>query len=290
MSDIALGALGLTAVFDSCINYFRYIQFGREFKEDYQRCLLKVDVASLRLCRWLKVINEYSGQPSKSIFSEADLHCVTRIMSEIKSIFEEARALSESYQSNASQTSSDPCLSTLGPDADLHPEIKQLHQDLSMLAFAETAETSFRNRTSWALWKKSQFEKLISDVTGLIDDLVALTPPLQGELENRCRSEMKSIREEQNIVAVLMNVASGMDPLLENALKERRDQSSQNRHAYWGNKASVEARVRYGDEYGDNWIFGPMSHVDGHAYYGNSVSGTTRVHYGDSFGGRSVFD
>ncbi|KAL9624161.1 MAG: hypothetical protein Q9160_001683 [Pyrenula sp. 1 TL-2023] len=290
MSDIVLGALGFTAVFDSCINYFRYIQFGRDFKEDYQRCLLKVDVASLRLCRWAKVVNEHSGQPAKSIFSEADLHCITRIMSEIKSIFEEARALSESYQSSASRSSSNSCPSILNPDADLHPEIQQLHHDLSTLTFAETVETGLRNRTSWALWKRSHFEKLITDVTGLIDSLVALNPPRQSELENRCRNEVKSIGDEQNTVAVLINAASGMDPLLESALKERKDQNTKSWHAYRGNRASVEARVRYGDEYGANWTFGPIGHVNGHMYYGNSASDTARVQYGDSFGGRSVFD
>src|SRR5262245_30476426 len=49
---LAVGIISLATTFDSVIDCFEYIYFGRTFGADFEDCLLKLDNARLRLSRW----------------------------------------------------------------------------------------------------------------------------------------------------------------------------------------------------------------------------------------------
>ena len=49
---LKIGIAGLAGAFTACVDCFEYIQLGRQFGQDYGNCLLKLDVAKLRLSRW----------------------------------------------------------------------------------------------------------------------------------------------------------------------------------------------------------------------------------------------
>jgi hypothetical protein len=46
------GALSVAALFNNCVDCFEYIQLGRHFGRDFERCQLKLDIAKTRLSRW----------------------------------------------------------------------------------------------------------------------------------------------------------------------------------------------------------------------------------------------
>ena len=49
---LGIGIAGLAGAFTACIDCFEYIQLGRQFGQDYGKCLLKLDTAKLRMSRW----------------------------------------------------------------------------------------------------------------------------------------------------------------------------------------------------------------------------------------------
>ena len=49
---LGIGIAGLAGAFTACVDCFEYIQLGRQFGHDYGKCLLKLDVAKLRISRW----------------------------------------------------------------------------------------------------------------------------------------------------------------------------------------------------------------------------------------------
>ena len=51
-AGLVFGVAGLAGIFSACVDCFEYIQFGWQFGQDYGKCLLKLDVARLQLCRW----------------------------------------------------------------------------------------------------------------------------------------------------------------------------------------------------------------------------------------------
>lgn len=50
--SIVAGALSVAALFNNCVDCFEYIQLGRSFGHDYERCQLRLDIAKTRLGRW----------------------------------------------------------------------------------------------------------------------------------------------------------------------------------------------------------------------------------------------
>ena len=49
---LGVGIIGLAGVFTACVDCFEYVQFGRQFGNDYGKCLLKLDTVRLRISRW----------------------------------------------------------------------------------------------------------------------------------------------------------------------------------------------------------------------------------------------
>lgn len=44
--------MSVAALFNNCVDCFEYVQLGRHFGRDYERCRLKVDIAQIRLSWW----------------------------------------------------------------------------------------------------------------------------------------------------------------------------------------------------------------------------------------------
>lgn len=51
MEPISL-SLGLVGSFVACVDCFEYIRIGRNFGEDYQTSVIKLDLVRLRFTRW----------------------------------------------------------------------------------------------------------------------------------------------------------------------------------------------------------------------------------------------
>lgn len=49
-----LAVAGLAGLFTACVDRFEYLQLGHQFGKSYQRSLLKLDIAKLRLSRWAR--------------------------------------------------------------------------------------------------------------------------------------------------------------------------------------------------------------------------------------------
>ena len=51
-AGLAVDALAIAGLFNNALDYFEYVQIGRNFGQGYQISLLKLDTARLRLSRW----------------------------------------------------------------------------------------------------------------------------------------------------------------------------------------------------------------------------------------------
>jgi hypothetical protein len=67
---VIASALSVAALFNNCVDCFEFIQLGRRFGSDYERCQLRLDIAKTRLGRWGEAVkvNEdarfYSDSPT----------------------------------------------------------------------------------------------------------------------------------------------------------------------------------------------------------------------------------
>lgn len=86
--DTVASALSIAALFNNCVICFEYIQLGRHFGRDYERCQLQLDIAKTRLSRWGQAvaINENlrfdTNNPPDTSFRKAQV-----ILEEINQLF-----------------------------------------------------------------------------------------------------------------------------------------------------------------------------------------------------------
>jgi hypothetical protein len=50
--SFTIGVVGLVGTFTACVDCFEYFRVGRHLGEDYETCVVKLDLVRLRLTRW----------------------------------------------------------------------------------------------------------------------------------------------------------------------------------------------------------------------------------------------
>jgi hypothetical protein len=276
---LTVGGVGLATLFTTCIDCFEYVQLGRKFGTNYQRCLLKLDIMKLRLSRWADAVNESQQHYNVAISSTSEAPKVREILGEIIELFADAEKVSAKYKMKAKPGD----LVAYNADADLEPDLRSMHNKMRELAIKRQKRSSFAQKAAWALYEEKHFHRLIEDVTTLVDGLVELFPATRGRLQQLSLEEAQEI-EEEPCLGVLEEAAKDIDLLLQTSVQQVL--TGREGHIFIRNLATDDARVRYGDEN----VAGATLTGSRHTYDSNTASGKSRVHYGNKFGGKGVLD
>lgn len=213
-TGLAVGVLGLAGLFNNAVDCFKYIQLGRNFGIDFQTCLLKLDIAQLRLSRWGYSIGlSGDAQNARSLEdtlgSQKDVSKAEEILGHIIELF----ARVEQAAPNT------PSL-TYDPQADLTPVMGSLHKKMQELSHRRQNQTGLRQKTKWALYKGEHVRKLIEEVSGLVQDLVELFPGPHAIQQQICQDEVHEISQITSIdsLDILRNLAANQDKDLRAAI------------------------------------------------------------------------
>lgn len=146
---LGIGIAGLTGTLTACIDCFEYIQLGRQFGQDYGKCLLKLDTAKLRISRWGAAIglgSEPSHKPRVSA-SDEEIRTAQSLLEQILESFEDAERISERLKKHTSmQDVSSNDLLVYNPSFDLDSDYQRLHLTMRELAVKRQKETSIERR------------------------------------------------------------------------------------------------------------------------------------------------
>ncbi|KAL6247773.1 hypothetical protein RBB50_005121 [Rhinocladiella similis] len=278
-AGLVIGAVSVAGLFTNCVDCFEYVQMGRNFGKSFQRSLLRLDVVKLRLSRWAEAVNDSSDSYQAAIDTMKRTQKARDILGEIIELFADAERVSEKYKTKVTGDE----LAVYNTDSELEPDILSIHKKMRDLALKRQKRSSFAQKAAWALYEEKNFDRLIEDVTALVDALVELFPASRDRQQQLSIQEAEELKEEQRLDA-LEEAAEGVDQLLQDSVQQAID--SQSGHTFSDNMAVENARVRYGDEH----AVGATSTGAGHRYDRNTAKGSSRVHYGNQFGGKSVLD
>lgn len=280
--SLFLASAGITGIFTSCIQCFEYIQLGKSFGEDYERCLLRIDLVQLRLSRWWESLHAPGREPP-SLRSEQHLQTMESTMEDILYQFDKARKLSVKYQSRAATAD----LAVCDPESDLEPSRWRLHSKLRGMAHRRQKDLPLAKKVAWVLYDQKKFDQLIEKVTDSVNSLVTLFPSeeLQTVQQELCRGEVEELESEYGPdLEALHDSSCKVDGLLEETLREAARTRGGNR--YEALTVTGSAMVENGDYVAQGAVVtGP-----GNVYSGIHISGETRVRNGTNYGGRGVFD
>lgn len=283
--SLLLATAGITGIFTSCIGCFEYIQLGKSFGKDYERCLLRMDLVRLRLSRWWETL--HSPGPNPAPFrSEEHLQILRSTLEDIHDQFDEARSLSLRYQSRLAGSSTTD-LTVCDPESDLGPNRWRLHSKLREIAQRRQKGLPLPRKVTWALYDQKKYNQLIENVTDRVNSLVTLFPSeeFQAVQQELCRGEIEELESEHGPdLDFLQESSREVDGLLEETLREAVRTRCGNR--YEAVTVTGSAMVENGDYVAQGAVVtGP-----GNLYSGIHISGETRVRNGTNYGGRGVFD
>ena len=228
----------------------------------------------LRLSRWADAVNESQQHYNVAVGSANEAQKVQEILGEIIELFANAEKVSAKYKMKAKPGD----LVAYNVNADLEPDLRSMHNKMRELAIKRQKRSSFAQKAAWALYEEKHFNRLIEDVTTLVDGLVELFPATQGRLQHFLFEEAQEMKEEPSL-GVLEEAAKDDYPLLQTSVKQVL--TGREGHTTVRNLATDDARVRYGDEN----MAGETSTGAGHTYDSNTASGKSRVHYREQIWG-----
>ncbi|KAL5600734.1 hypothetical protein FOVSG1_006764 [Fusarium oxysporum f. sp. vasinfectum] len=214
---IATGALSVAALFNNCVDTFEYIQLGRHFGEDYQRCQLKLDIAETRLGRWGEAVginNDVrfaSATPTDKAVKGAQ-----GIFEDIVDCFEAAQKKSRRYAGRADEQEL-----VVYDNNDMNPVFQRLHKRSRDIARRRQKGTSIVKKAAWALYDGKSLEKLVDQISSWVDELEKLFP-FEAVHQMLVEIEIEEVNDELSL-KTLKDAARGIDPALEDAVGHKVD-------------------------------------------------------------------
>ncbi|CAL8584989.1 hypothetical protein XPA_010571 [Xanthoria parietina] len=270
----AIGVAGLAGAFTACIDCFEYIQLGRQFGQDYGKCLLKLDATKVRMSRWGAAMG-FDPEPhlkQSNSASDGEIRLAHSLLEQILDSFKDAERISERFKKHTSvQGSASTELAVYDANADLVSSYQRLHLIMSGLAKQRQKQTSVRKKIAWAIYEKKSFDRLIDDVTGLVHDLVDLFPAAQEDQKTLCKAEVSAIEETRDL-ALLNDIACKDDEIL--AAEVKKEMNSRG-HIVTDWKAGGNSKMWAGDENA------PGVNSKGHNFARFELSDSADVHLGN---------
>ncbi|KAL9615269.1 MAG: hypothetical protein Q9167_000240 [Letrouitia subvulpina] len=271
---LGIGIAGLAGTLSACIDCFEYIQLGRQFGQDYGKCLLKLDTVKLRISRWgaaMGLGSEPKLKPQLSVSSE-EIRLAQSLLEQILESFKDAERISERFKKHTSiQDANSNELLVYNLASDMGSDYQRLHLTVRELAYKRQKGTSIGKKAAWVLYEKRRFEGMIEEVNGFTSQLVDLFPAAQDDQRAQCKAEVSTINKSQDLT-LLNNVACQDDHMLSAEIIRELDNRGHN-VTDW--KADGNSKVWAGDEN----AFGVNS--KGHNFARFTVSGHADVHLGN---------
>lgn len=240
--SFALAVAGIPGAFTASVNCFKYIQFGRDFENDFEKTWCQLEASEMRLTRWGASMG--IGGPETKFrsdgYDEEEVKTAYRWLLEIQQAFNSAMQTSARYGRIAKPDKLQP----LDTDAQLckgSEALQTLHKHMRRIV-DRRVKPRVRDRITWALYQKGAFQNLIETISALTSQLVELFPPTHDAQKQMCKSEVGGLDRES--LALLNEAIGDDDEMLKGVL---RAEAQQRPNLFSNIEVKDYARGQYGD-------------------------------------------
>ncbi|KAF4449174.1 small s protein [Fusarium austroafricanum] len=198
----------IPGVFKSCIDCFEYVQFARNFGDDFGVCLARLEATQMQFTRWGKAIgifeDPFNPAGLQEIATEAEVKKALKWIGLIQDKFEAAKK-NIRWEEQIDKTK---------------PPLRKLVFSMRKITEARQRKTKLGTKIKWALYKNSHFEVLIEDVARLVDKITELFPYLETKQQDLAKEEAKEVEVESIPILTEILATQKTDKLLAMAIKE----------------------------------------------------------------------
>lgn len=284
-AELGIGVVCLAGLFSTAVQWFEYVQTGKDFGLDFQSAQLELDICRLRVLRWgdavglTETFTEARVLPAGVGEAAEDVRFAERTLGQINNLFEKIDNASKKYVTTHTATA------VCDSDLDLDQKYMNLRQFMQNAAVKRQRTMSFKKKFQWAVHGKSNLDKLLAEVKSLTD---ALTTTFQAtKPQQQHFAEMEVVEVKDDNLPQLEAASRDRDPILNAAVGKamETETSYQNRkfEVLDGAKALTGHSVACGYK-------GPSLVVD-YTFEDWRASGKgTIVQCGTRLGGKDIFE
>lgn len=277
---VVSGAIGIISAFKTCVDCFDYIQLARSFGSKFQTDLLTLSLLQLRLSRWGEAVDIYHdpnlGNPNAT---RQELQLARYTMNQILLVLDESRKTSEKFRGNGGDTS------VITTD-DLDRNAAAAYQRIKALAASRQKSATLTKLTSWALYHRNHFSRLIQDITQLLDNLEQAFPaPFAQSTLAKAEIEEISSGDDTYRLSALQLLSEGSAEV-DSVFEARTAATRVKRSIVIGSiEVSDYAGVHNGTRYGESWRgVSTLPKSDASLYIGSiRAGGNSRIRNGDDY-------
>lgn len=284
---IVTGVLSVAALFNNCVDTFEYIQLGRHFGQDYERCQLKLDVAKTRLGRWGEAVGVNRDERFTSATPTDDaVEAALGILGDIEYCFKSAREKSTRYAKRADTQELVIC-----DKNDMSPLFQRLHNRCAEIARRRQKSVGILKKSAWALYDGKSLDNIINQISSWVDELEKLFPnEVTTTSQKVVEIEIEEVNDEPSLKA-LKDVARDIDPVLEEAL-ERKVALLEGSNSAGNVTLEDAARFHVGNVFSEGALQHGMSIKDQTKNTVDVVSAKndSRMQVGTVYGGKGIWD
>ena len=289
VAGLVIGALGLAALFETCMSDLEGIETSTGHGTAYQTCALKLRLLQLRLARWGQTIefadSSEAFQRSTPAASEDEIKITRKLLGNIHDDL--CAALGSGYADSKGAKN-------LGVETDTERSLKKLAERVEAQVLKKRKPPSLSSpapRARWSLRDQRIFEKLIEDLSLAIKDLENLYPSTTIQRKLLAIDDARELVQSEEIEGptapryILQEAQAEVDPTMEEAQRSLAQRSEQAYHVFQNVSLTSKANIHVGD-----YIANGYQARYGSRYRKTTAEGTARVHYGNNYGGKAVFD
>lgn len=287
-ASFALAIAAIPGIFKSTVDCFEYVKLGSEFGRDYTFSRAKIEAAEMQYTRWgvsmglLEEPFDVDACFKNGGWEERDITKAKKWLGQINDAFEDAKKTSEKYKCSREDEDEQPeQLAVLDDKAELQKidgPGKKLLLTMRGITKSRQKHQTLAKKTSWALYRKNDFESLIEMICRLIDNLVKLFPALEAPQKKLCREEIEEIkRAETESVPRLIKVLGTNDVFLNRAISEEVKTTG---HVFKNVWVNTEGFARVGDTH----VGGSTGRSPGMSVTGLYITGAGTTQAGHYYG------
>ncbi|EUC27059.1 hypothetical protein COCCADRAFT_42093 [Bipolaris zeicola 26-R-13] len=197
MTEAAGLALGVVALWKTCVEVFEVVDSGRSYGIDYELLRVKLEVERIRLVTWGDTIGldreNSTTQPDTRLQQSHVNETVMRLLGCIQHIFDNSERLQSKYglRPSEGQTQNASIDVGVGPGI-LGAVFRRPYENLRRAARDRQKDTKLMKKALWAIHDRCKFQTMIMEIKGFNDNLESLFPGSRLQVAEALRIDVEN--------------------------------------------------------------------------------------------------
>ncbi|KAJ1569169.1 hypothetical protein HK405_008921 [Cladochytrium tenue] len=209
---IVSGAVGIAAIFSTCIECFDYVEVGRSFGRDVKTNQLVLVLLQLRLSRWGDAVGIDNGDNPESLqlnngasATSKDVDVAKDVLVQILVLLQDSQKVSRKYEVPAATDE----------NLDVNEPLNSMCERMRKLAVRRQKKAGLVKLLKWAIIDHDRIIKLTEGIALLLDRLESVFPAPKDRLTARAEEDAEVIA-----AATVSTPPVLVDPRFEEAISQ----------------------------------------------------------------------